>query len=165
MELLKLLSANEIVAQIISFLLLFFLLRAFAWKRILNALDERKERIASEFKSLEQAQEDALKLKLDYQIKIAAIGEEQKKMIEQALLEGEKLKDELKKDAYIQSQKIIEQAREEIKYELVMAKEELKNKIIDLSIEAAESVIQDKLTEEEDRKIVWDFLDKVDNIG
>ncbi len=164
MELLKFLSANEIVAQIISFLLLFFLLRAFAWKRILKILDERKERIASELKNLEQAQEEALKLKADYQTKIATIQEETKKMTEQALLEGEKLKDELKKDAYIQSQKIIEEARKEIKYELVMAKEELKNKIIDLSIEAAENVIQDKLTEEEDRKIVRDFLDKVDNI-
>lgn len=164
MELLKLLSANEVVAQIISFLLLFFLLRAFAWKRILKALDDRKERIASELKSLEQAQEEALKLKADYQTKIATIGEEGKKMIEQALLEGKKLKEELKNDAYRQSQKIIEEARKEIKYELVAAKEELKNKIIDLSIEAAENVIQDKLTEEEDKKIVRDFLDKVDNI-
>ena len=41
-ELLKLLSGSEIVAQIISFLLLFFLLRAFAWKRFLAVLDARR---------------------------------------------------------------------------------------------------------------------------
>ena len=47
MELLKLLSTSEIVAQILGFLLLFFLLRAFAWKRLLALLDERKARISS----------------------------------------------------------------------------------------------------------------------
>ncbi len=48
MELLKLLSTNEIVAQVLSFLILLFLLRKFAWKKILKILDERKEKIALE---------------------------------------------------------------------------------------------------------------------
>jgi len=50
MELLKLLSANEIVAQIISFLLVFTLLRIFVWKHFLKILDDRRDRIASELK-------------------------------------------------------------------------------------------------------------------
>lgn len=164
MELLKLLSTNEIAAQIISFLLLFFLLRAFAWKRIIKALDDRKEKIYSEFKKIEQAREESLKLKSDYETRIAEIDKESKKIIAEALLEGKKLKEDLRKNAYLESQKIIEQARSEIKYELIAAKEELRDKIVDLSIQAAENLIQNKLSEETDRKLVRDFLNKIDDM-
>jgi F0F1-type ATP synthase membrane subunit b/b' len=53
MELLKLLSGSEIVAQIISFLVLLFILRIFLWDKVLKVLDNRRERIASEFKQIE----------------------------------------------------------------------------------------------------------------
>ena len=63
MELLKLLSTNEIIAQIASFLLLFIILKAFAWKRVLRILDQRAERIAAEFKSIEDSKEGVAALK------------------------------------------------------------------------------------------------------
>ena len=53
MELLKMLSASEVFAQILSFFLLLFLLRKFAWKKILGLLDQRKEKITSDFKEIE----------------------------------------------------------------------------------------------------------------
>ena len=46
MDLLKQFSTNEIFAQIVGFLLLLFLLRAFAWKKLLRLLDDRRERIS-----------------------------------------------------------------------------------------------------------------------
>ena len=62
MEILKLLSANEIVAQILSFLLLLAILRIFAWKRLLKLLDDRRESIALEFRKIEDAQSAATRL-------------------------------------------------------------------------------------------------------
>lgn len=164
MELLKLLSASEIVAQIISFLLLFILLRIFAWKPLLKLLDERKARIASGLKAIEEAKQDVEKLRVEYQAKLDAAGLEAQQKIKQALEEGKKLTEDLKKGAYQDAEKIIQKARQDIKYELSKAKNELKDKIVDLSLRAAETVIQDKLTEEEDRKIVEDFLNKIDTI-
>ena len=67
MELLKLLSTSEIVAQILGFLLLFFLLRAFAWKRLLALLDERKARISSEFQKIEETKAALERIKTDYE--------------------------------------------------------------------------------------------------
>jgi F-type H+-transporting ATPase subunit b len=72
MELLKLLSAPELIAQIISFLILFFILRAFAWKKFLNILDQRKERIAAEFNKIESAKAQLEKLKQEYEGKLAS---------------------------------------------------------------------------------------------
>ena len=55
MGLLKLLNANEIAAQIITFLILLFLMKRFAWKPFFKVLDDRRERIASEFKKIDEA--------------------------------------------------------------------------------------------------------------
>lgn len=164
MGLLELLSTNEVIAQAISFLILFFLLRAFAWKKILKVLDERKERIASELKTLEDQKKEISALKSDYESKLSAMEEIKAQKIEEALGEGRKITEEIRKEAQLQSQMIINDARENIKYELSRAKEELKEKIVNLTIQATEDVIQEKLTSEGDRKLVKEFLDKIDGL-
>ena len=164
MEFLKLLSTNEIIAQVISFLLLLFLLRIFAWKKLLKLLDDRKEKIASEFKSIDDAKLEISKLKTDYEARISNIEETAKVKIEQALENGRKITEEVREKAHEEAQGIINSAKKDIKYELEKAKEELKDKIIDLTISAAEMVIQEKLTAEDDKKIVKDFLEKVDEL-
>jgi len=164
MELLKLLSTSEIVAQIASFLLLLFVLRVFAWKKILGLLDARKERIASELKDIENAKLEIAKLKAGYEEKMASVSEEARQKIQAAVEEGKDLQEQLKKAGYLESQKIIEAARANIKYEIAKAREELKERIIDISIKAAESVIEEKLTEKEDRNLVKSFLKRVDEM-
>ncbi len=164
MELLKLLNTSEIVAQVASFLLLFFILRIFAWKPLLKLLDERKAKIASGFKTIEEAKQEMESLKAEYQSRLDGAAAEAQAKIKEAVEEGKKLSEELKKAAYQDAQKIIDHARSDIKFELSKAKDELKDKIVELSMTAAEIVIQDKLTEKEDRKIVKDFLDKIDTI-
>lgn len=162
MELLSLLNAHEIVAQMISFLILLFILRLVAWKRVLAFLDSRKERIAGQLRDAENARLAAQEIKTDYESKLSKIDDEANRRIKQAVDEGRLLQDDLKKSAHLEAQRIIDDARVNIKYELSKVKEELKEHIIDLSIKAAESVIQEKLTEKEDRKLVKDFLDKVE---
>ncbi len=164
MELLRQISIGEVIAQIISFLLLVFILRIFVWKRLLNFLDERRQKIADEFKHIEDSKAQIETLKADYQNKLDLIAEESKQKIKEAVVQGNKLAQEIKKDARVESQKIIERAKEDIKSEISEAKEELKKKIIDLTMMAAEIVIQDKLTEAEDRRVVENFINKVQDI-
>ena len=160
MEILKLLNPSEIIVQIISFLILVFILRIFLWNKVLKLLDQRKEGIVLQIKQIEDSRLSAEQLKAEYQRHLEAIDIEAKEKIKQALLEARNITDGLKKNAYQDAQKIIDNAKQEVKYEVSRAKEELKDQIIGLAIEAAETVIQDKLTEEEDRRIVEDFLDK-----
>ncbi len=164
MELLKLLSTNEIIAQVISFLLLLFLLRIFAWKKLLKLLDERKNRIASEFKTIEDAKLEISNLKADYESKLSDIEKTAKLKIEEAITSGRDITDEIRKKANEEAQEIINNAKKDIRYELDKAKDELKDKIIDLTMSATEIVIQEKLTGEGDKRIVKDFLDKVDGL-
>jgi F-type H+-transporting ATPase subunit b len=164
MELLKLLSTNEIIAQIAGFLVLLALLKIFAWKRILGLLDKRKEYIASELKGIEDAKADIAKIKLGYDAKLASIGEAAQAKLAEALNESKVILEDARKSAHIQAQGIIDNAKASVKYELAKAKDELKNEIIDLTLKATESVIKEKLTGEGDRKLVKDFLEEVDKL-
>jgi F-type H+-transporting ATPase subunit b len=162
MELLKLLNANEIAAQIVSFLLLLLLLRIFVWSRILKLLDERKERIAGQFRELAESRAEAAKLSSEYDKKLKDIDSVAQARINEAMVEARQLAEDIKKEARDEGHKIIESARENIKHELQKAKEELKGQIIDLTISATENIIEEKLTETKDRKLVEDFLDNLD---
>ena len=161
MEMLKLLSANELVAQIISFLILLILLRIFVWKKILNFLDKRKERIASEFKKIEETRADIEKMKLDYDAKLSSIEQAAKLKMHEAVNESKVILEDARKTANIQAQEIIDSAKSSIKYELAKAKDELKNDIIDMTIKATEDLIKEKMTGDEDRKLVKDFIEGI----
>jgi F-type H+-transporting ATPase subunit b len=162
MEFLKLLNTSELVAQIISFLILFFVLKKFFWEKILAGLDQRKERIASELKKISDEQAAVAKLKREFEEQLASIDDLAKERIQQAIAQGQLLTDELRKKAHEEASQIIEHAKENIRYELVKAKQDLKEEIVELSIKAAENIIQEKFTPEQDKNLVRDFLKKID---
>lgn len=164
MELLKLLTANEIVAQVINFLALFFLLRIFFWKHILKILDDRRDRISREFQFIEQTKKTVEALKADYEKKMSVIEDTAKAKMHEAVLEGGRIVSGIKKEAYRDAESIIKAAKADIHYELGKAKNELKDKIVELTIKATESVIREKLTPDDDRKIVNEFLEQLDNL-
>lgn len=164
MELLKLLDANQLVAQIISFLILFFILRTLVWKRFLQLLDTRKERISSEFKNIEDSKAEAAKLKSDYENRMENIDQIARTKIEEAVFEGKRIAEEIRENANTEALQIIKKTDEALKAEMARAREEFRDEIVDIALLAAEKVIEEKLTEEEDRKIAEDFLNKLDRI-
>ena len=164
MELLKMLSANEIVAQILGFVILLTLLRVFAWKKVLGFLDKRKENIALEFKRIEEVKADIERMKLDYNGKLDSIEQAAKHKLHEAINESKLILEEARKNGHVQAQGIIDNAKSSIKYELAKAKEELKNEIVDLTIRATENVIKEKLTDEGDKKLVREFLEGIDKL-
>lgn len=163
MELLKLLSTSEIFAQILSFLLLLALLRVFAWKRVLKLLDDRKDKIASEFREIDQAKQDAESMKSSYEEKLAGIENEAKARIQKAVDESRRIADEMKAKAQKDGEEIFKEARENIKVEIVKAREELKDQIAELSVSIAGKVIQEKLSEEDEKRLALDFLGQLES--
>lgn len=162
MELLKLLSANEIVAQIASFLILLFLLRIFAWKKILQILDERKERIASGLKQIEDSKSEIARIKSDYEARMSEIEETANRKIQEAIAAGRQITEEVRKKACAEAEVIIDNAKQNVQSELFKAKEALKEEIVNITIKAASNIIEEKLTEEQDRKMVEDFIERIE---
>jgi F-type H+-transporting ATPase subunit b len=164
MELLRLLSANEVLAQVISFLLLFAVLRLLFWKRLLGLLDQRREHIAAQLKKIEEAQTQVEGLKADYAARLAVIEEQARQHMLEVAAEGRKVTQEIRKKAYADAQDIIDNAKQQITYQLSKAKEEIKETIIDMTMKATEHVIMEKFTEDNDKRMIDDFLSRVDEL-
>jgi len=162
--LLEMLSASEIFAQVLSFFLLLFLLKLFAWKKILNLLDQRKEKIRSEFEKIENSKLEISKLKADYESKMLSVHEQTEVKIREAIEEGRKLNAQMRKQAHEDAQDIINDARKQVKHEISQVQEKLKDRIVDIALDAARNVIQEKLTEDGDRKIVEDFIKEMEDV-
>lgn len=162
MELLRLLSTNEIVAQVIAFLALLFLMKCFAWKPLLKTLDDRRTRIAAEFKNIADAKAEADRLRSDYAGKLAQIGEEARERIRIAIEDGKTQAERIREEARGEGERILEKAKDSIRSEIAKAEEALKEKIVDITIDIAGKVIQERLTVEDDKKIVETFLNEIE---
>ena len=162
MGLLKLLDASQIAAQIISFLVLFFILRLLLWKRFLKALDDRREHIASELRGIEDSKARAEEVRADYEARLKGIEGIAKSSIEDAVSEGKRIAEEIRENANEEARQIIEKAEEDVMGQIARAREELRDEIVDIAVTAAGKVVEERLTEEGDKKIVENFLNRID---
>lgn len=160
----KLLNLNEIVAQIVGFFILFLTLRVFVWKKILKLLDERKERIASGFAEIENTKKEINVLKSEYEAKLNASEEAARLKIQESVEDAKNIIKEMKTKAHEQAESIIMNAKESVRQEVLKAKEELKEDIVDLVIKGCESVVEEKLTLETDKRLAEQFISRIDKI-
>lgn len=158
MELLRLLSTNEIVAQIACFLILLFILRAVFWNKVLAALDARKARIENDMRKIDDLKSSAEDLKHDYERHLSNIDQEARERISQALGQARMMADDIRKKADIDASRIIEKSKESIKAEVAEAKEALKDEIVDLTIAVTEKIIQERYTEADDKRLIEEYL-------
>ncbi len=164
MDLLRLLTANEIVAQVISFLLLLALLRIFAWNKLLKFLDDRRERIASEFKKIDDAQAAVDRMKSGYDKKLADIEAESRAKIQEAIAEGKKVSQEIRESARQEARASLDKAQENRENEVAKAKQELKQKVVELTLGTTEKLLKEKIDGEKDKKLASDFLDELEKV-
>ena len=134
--------------QTVIFVLLIFLLKKFAWKPILDAVNEREEGIRSALKSAEKAREEMASLQSDNEDTLKKARLERDGLLKEAREIKQKLIEEAKNEANKEAKKIIIQAQETIESEKNAAIVDLKNQVANLSIEIAEKVLKEKLSED-----------------
>jgi|TARA_B110000438_G_C15725993_1_gene612026 F-type H+-transporting ATPase subunit b len=129
----------------VVFSLLLIVLKKYAWKPILNAVDERNKSIEEALRAADKAKEEMLSLNADNE----RILIEAKKERDILLKEGREIKDsiiaEAKDKAKGDAEKILTTAKEQIINEKMKAITELKNQVATLSIEIAEKVLKSEL--------------------
>ena len=162
MEIFKLLNASLVFAQIICFFLVLWLLRKFLWGPALKMLDQRRDRIAAELKAVEDAKGYVAALKKDYESHLAKIDEEAQEKFKKIERAADERARELKEQGRTEANQIIEDARKEIHFEVLRSREELKKDMVDMVIKVTEQMIQEKLTFEQDRKIIEGMLTEID---
>ena len=135
--------------QIIIFVGLIFLLKKFAWKPILDAVNEREEGIKNALLSAENAKKEMQNLKSDNEKLLAEARAERETMLKEAREIREKIIADAKQDAQQQGEKLIEQAKAAINGEKNAAMADLKAQVSNFSIEIAEKLLKDELSNKE----------------
>ena len=142
-------SFGLFIWQIVIFVGLILLLKKFAWKPILDAVNEREEGIKNALESAENAKKEMQDLQADNQRILQEARLERDSMLKEAREMKEKIITNAKKETQTQSQKMIEQAKAAIESEKNAAMNELKLQVSTLSLSIAEKVLKDELSNKE----------------
>ena len=126
----------------ISFLVLLFLLRKFAWKPILSAIDERERSIADSLSKAEAAKEEMARLTNENDALLKKAYAERDIILQEARKLKDKIVSEAKEAAQTEGARMIENARLEINMQKALAIADVKNQVATLSIEIAEKVLR-----------------------
>ena len=151
--------------QTLLFLVLLFLLRKFAWKPILEAVNEREDSIQEALDSAKEAKLEMAKLKSDNEDLLNEARAERDAMMKEARSIKDDIVAEAKTTANVEAEKIIISARESIQHEKMAAITELKNQVAVLSIEIAEKILKDELSSAEKQKALIDNVVKDINLN
>ena len=132
----------------LSFAIVIWVLGKFAWKPIMKALKERERSIDDALHAADKAREDMKALQFSNEQLLKEAKEERDAMLRDARKIRENVIEEAKQKAVEESNRILENAKENIHYEKMAAITELKNQIASLSIDIAEKIIKEKLSVE-----------------
>jgi len=135
--------------QMLIFVGLILLLKKFAWKPILDAVNTREEGIRSALLSAENARNEMQNLKSDNEKLLAEARAERDLMLKEAREMKEKMVADSKTEAQAEGARMIEQAKAAIQAEKNAAMAELKSQVSSLSLEIAEKLLRDELSNKE----------------
>ena len=143
----------------ISFAILFFLLKKFAWKPIVGTVNDREKSIKEALASAEAAKLEMQNLTADNERILQEARAEREGMMKEAREIKTKMIADAKDEAKESADKMIIQAQAAIESEKKAAVAELKSQVASLSIEIAEKVMRSELSDTDKQlKLVEDML-------
>lgn len=150
-------SLPTLLAQVVNFIILFVLLYLVAYKPVMRMLDERSKRIKDSMEQTEYIKEQTARAEEEAKKRIEAAGQEGQQLIARATRTGEEVRQQAQQKAEGEAESLINRARVEIQRERDEAVDVLRREFADLTIMAAEKVIDRSL----DKKAHRDIIDKV----
>ena len=146
---------------VVIFILLLVILKKFAWKPILKAVDDRNSSIEEALSAAEKAKEEMAELSSNNEKILSEARIERDAIIKEARGIKEQTIADAKNQASEEAEKIILSAKEQINNEKMKAMTELKNQVADIAINMAEKIIQSELKDADKQKnIITEALKK-----
>ena len=144
--------------QSLIFIGLLFMLRKFAWKPILDAVNDRETSIKDALASAEAARDEMKNLQSDNQRILKEARAEKESLLKEARATRSELINNAKEEAQEEAQKILSQAQDAIQSEKRVAVKELKEQVGSIAMEIAEKVLQKEL---ENKDLQLELVDQL----
>jgi F-type H+-transporting ATPase subunit b len=149
--------------QGVIFVVFVFLLYRFALRPLAKMVRDRQTNIEASINQAEQNQKATENLKNDYENRLVRIEDEQKKLIDTALAEGNRIKDEVINSARDEANKHLEKAKAEIEHEKNKMLMEAKGEIGIIAIEILQKVLKQTTTKEMEEKLAASLAEELDS--
>ena len=153
-----------VVATVISFLLLVWLLSAKAWGPLMKMMEERRTNIESMLAQAENERQQAETIKREYQEEMRKARQEAQEVIAKATKISESQASEILAASHVEADKIKKSALADIGRERDRAISEVKAQVADLSVLVAEKIIRQKLDMKGQGKLIEQFIQEVGEI-
>ncbi|MCF6252375.1 MAG: F0F1 ATP synthase subunit B [Methylococcaceae bacterium] len=148
-----------LIGQMITFTLLVWFTMQYIWPPLIEALEERKKKIAEGLAAAEKGQEDIKLAEKKAATYLKEAKAESANIIALAQKRANDVVEESKETAKLEGEKMIESAKAQIEQEIQQAKENLRKEVSSLALKAAEQILQ----EEVDKAKHKDIISKVSN--
>ncbi|MDP4126288.1 MAG: F0F1 ATP synthase subunit B [Bacillota bacterium] len=150
-----------VVATVLSFLLLVWLLSKKAWGPLMKMMDERRDNIESMLTKAENERQQAEQIKREYQEEMRKARQEAQEVIAKATKVSEERAAEILAESHEEAEKIKKSALVDIERERDRAISEVKAQVADLSVLVAEKIIRQKLDMKGQGKLIEQFIQEV----
>jgi F-type H+-transporting ATPase subunit b len=155
---------KAMVFQIINFILLICLLVYVYRRTSAGGFEKRSLQIQMAMEEAVRAKKEAEDKYLEYQSRIAQLDDELRVIVERSGEDAEKERASIVEEAKRQSEKTLQQAQLTAKHEVALAKQELRREAAELAAEMAAEALKKEMTQEDQRKWVQAYIDKIGEV-
>jgi len=149
-----------LIAQIVNVFLLFGLMYLVAYKPVMRMLDTRSKRIEEDMGQREHIEAERARAEEETNKILENARQEGQEIRAQAAKDGMEIKEKAQQEAQQEAQALLDRERVLIQQEREEAAEELRREFADLTIMAAEKIIERSLNKEEHRQLIDKVLEE-----
>ena len=151
-----------IIWTLLAFLVVFFVLKKFAWPQIISGLKKREEAIAESLATADRIKEEMAQFKSEHEALLAKAREERGHILKEARDIKEQIINDAREKAKSEANKIISNAQESIENQKMAAIIDVKNEVGKMVIEVAEKLLRKELSNKaEQEKHIRELVDEV----
>lgn len=154
-------NVSVIIATIINFGILFFVLKRLLFTKVMDAMDKRQTNIVNNIEKAKKDVVEARNFKVQSEELLKEARQEGKKLAEENKKRAEKLYSDIVNEAHKEAAVIMERGRIEIEREKEKAKDELKTQVVELSLVFSSKALEETIDEAKHRQLINDFISKV----
>jgi F-type H+-transporting ATPase subunit b len=135
------------VWTLFAFLIVFLILKKFAWPMILKGLNEREANIADSIATAERVKKEMAQLKSENEALLQSAREERAAMLKEAKDIKDKMINDAKDEAKNQAAKIVADANASIQHQKMAALTDIKNQVGKMVVEVSEKILRKELSD------------------
>lgn len=144
----------DVIFEAIAILIMFVLLSYLLFEPVRKILEDRKKKVAGQLDQAQKDQEEAARLRAEYEGKIKNIEKEADEILTQARKEALKREEEIVQEAKEEAARRIARADHEIELQKAKVQDQMKKEMVQVAVMMAGKIIAEKITEEEQDSLV-----------